>query len=95
MTGLIGSSKATAQPNPYPHAATLGVYVILNDFDHKGPVGNFSAMDAGLSLSYLRGTTELVREGCAGQRDGGVPVTLRWQLCVGFLYLGGASYVWL
>lgn len=52
---LMSASKTFAQFDPYAHPSSLGVNFILNDFAHKELVGDFSVMDAGLSLSYING----------------------------------------
>ncbi len=39
----------------FKHPSTLGIHFFLNDFENKNFLRNFSKMDAGISISYLKG----------------------------------------
>src|ERR1700694_5539038 len=47
-----------AQKTSAPHPAVLGLSFLLNDFKSKSVFSDFSRMDAGLALSYLKGISQ-------------------------------------
>src|SRR5436190_7524981 len=52
---LFFISAIPGRAQSYQHPSTIGINYILNDFKNKSFAGNFSKMDAGLSLGYLKG----------------------------------------